>query len=401
MSFLHKNGQYGKSEVIDIISSKLLSSSLQRITDMSEKDGKYNKIHYHDYLGLEKVLDAQDLRSEKLGDPAHEEMLFIIVHQVYELWFKQIIHELGSVVDLFKKNTVDEQNIGVAVARMNRVEEIFELIIKQIQIMETMTPLDFLDFRALLFPASGFQSFQFRAIEAIMGLPNKQRMTYHNTSYSSVFPEHQQKALADIYENGTLYELVEDWLERTPFLNLEGFDFLEQYGKAVRNMLKEERNAIKESDLLSDKEKEKRLIMLEGTDSYFDSILDKEAHDKLVAEGQRRLSHKATLAALFINLYRDEPILHMPFQLLTSLIEMDDLFTAWRYRHAQMVLRMLGNKVGTGGSSGHDYLAKTAAKHKIFTDFHNISTLLIPRSALPILPKHIKEQLSFTFTKEM
>ncbi|MEM7162600.1 MAG: tryptophan 2,3-dioxygenase family protein [Bacteroidota bacterium] len=361
--------------------------------------GKYTTIHYHDYLKLDKLLNAQDLRSSELEEPAHEEMLFIITHQVYELWFKQLIHELDSVIDLFKQKMVDESSIGVAIGRLNRVEEILKLLVEQIGIMETMTPLDFLDFRSYLFPASGFQSFQFRVVECLLGLPDNQRMTYHNQKYSSVFPEEQQKRLNQIYSNGTLFDLVEDWLERTPFLKLDGFDFLEKYHNAVKDMLKKENDAIDKSDYLTDKQKIKRKEMLGSTDSYFQSILNKDQHDQLVKEGKRRLSYEATLAALFINLYRDEPILHSPFNLLTSLIEIDDLMTTWRYRHAQMVLRMLGNKVGTGGSSGHDYLSETAKRHQIFTDFHNISTLLIPRSSLPELPDHIKVKLSFTFTK--
>ncbi|MDH3699328.1 MAG: tryptophan 2,3-dioxygenase, partial [Flavobacteriaceae bacterium] len=76
----------------------------------------------------------------------------------------------------------------------------------------------------------------------------------------------------------------------------------------------------------------------------------------------------------------------------------DDLMTSWRYRHAQMVLRMIGNKIGTGGSSGHEYLAETARRHKIFSDFHTISTLLIPRSELPELPLDIRQKLSFHFS---
>ena len=125
-------------------------------------DSKYSSIHYNSYLQIDKLLECQTLRSEELGVPAHDEMLFIITHQVYELWFKQMNHELRSVLDLFDDGTVNEKNMGVAVARLHRVGEILELMIKQIGILETMTPLDFLDFRSYLFPASGFQSFQFR-----------------------------------------------------------------------------------------------------------------------------------------------------------------------------------------------------------------------------------------------
>ena len=364
---------------------------------MEAKVGRHSTIHYQNYLKLEQLLSAQDLRSVQLEERAHEEMLFIIVHQVYELWFKQIIHELESVLEMFSLKKIKDTHLSICIGRMKRVQAILKLMVEQISIMETMTPLDFLDFRNYLFPASGFQSFQFRAVECLLGLPNQQRMTYHGQKYSSVFPKEQQKKLNAIYENGTLFEKVNYWLERTPFLNLNGFDFMAAYKASVNNMIQKDSKAILASEYLTDEEKEMRLKMLGGTDTYFKAILDKNTHNQLVEEGKKRLSYEATVGALFINLYRDEPILQLPFQFIRCLIDIDNLLTTWRYRHAQMVLRMIGNKIGTGGSSGHDYLAKTAQKHQIFTDFHGISSLLIPRSELPKLPKGIKEQLNFHF----
>lgn len=364
---------------------------------MKSTEGKYTTIHYQQYLKLKEILGAQDLRSVQLGVPAHEEMLFIIVHQVYELWFKQIIHELDSIIEVFADEEVIESSLGVAIGRLNRVETILKLMVEQIGVMETMTPLDFLDFRNYLFPASGFQSFQFRAVECLLGLPEDQRLTYHGTKYSSVFPEDQQQQLTDIYKKGTLLKTVNAWLERTPFLKLDGFDFIKLYRGAVEAMLKKEAEAIMASSYLTEREKEMRSKMVGGTDTYFRSILDKDAHNQLMKDGKKQLSYEATIAALFINLYREEPILHLPFQFMTCLIDIDNQMTTWRYRHAQMVLRMIGNKIGTGGSSGHEYLAKTAQKHQIFSDFHHISTLLIPRSELPPLPSTIREQLNFHF----
>lgn len=111
----------------------------------------YISIHYKKYLGLEQLLSAQRLRSEDLEKPAHDEMLFIIIHQVYELWFKQIIHELESVNKMFKNDYLDERSIGTAVERLDRVIVIFELLVQQIKVLETMTPMDFLEFRSYLF----------------------------------------------------------------------------------------------------------------------------------------------------------------------------------------------------------------------------------------------------------
>ncbi len=364
---------------------------------MTRDKGKYATIHYQNYLKLNEILNAQQLRSAELEQPAHEEMLFIIVHQVYELWFKQIIHELESVIEFFDDEEVVESSLSIAVGRLRRVESILKLMVEQIGVMETMTPLDFLDFRNFLFPASGFQSFQFRAVEALLGLPEDQRMTYHGHKYSSVFPDEQKQQLETIYKRGTLLQATNAWLERTPFLKLKGFDFLKIYKAAVKSMLKKERAAIRESKYLTKKEKKMRTEMVGGTDTYFKSILKKTAHNKLVKEGQKRLSYEATIAALFINLYRDEPILHLPFQFMTCLIDVDNQFTNWRHRHAQMVQRMIGNKIGTGGSSGHKYLSQTADRHQIYGDFHSISTLLIPRSDLPKLPNDIIQQLNFHF----
>lgn len=369
-------------------------------TIMSEKK-KYATIHYHSYLGLDKLLDSQHPRSGE-GDlaPAHEEMLFIITHQVYELWFKQIVHELESVSAMFRGQFVDERNVGTAVARLQRVAEILKLLIEQIRVLETMTPLDFLDFRSYLFPASGFQSFQFRLMEVMLGLPTSGRMTYNDKPYTSAFTEEQQAVLASAESGGTLFESVEAWLERTPFLQFGEFDFMVHYRTAVHNMLDKERQAILSSEYLTEEEKTMRLAMLGGTNTYFQSVLNPEAHEQMQAEGKIRLSYKATIAALLTNLYRDEPVLHGPFNLLTSLVDIDEMLTTWRYRHAQMVLRMLGRKIGTGGSSGYDYLHATAVKHHIFVDFHNISTLLIPRSELPALPDALRQQLGFYFTSQ-
>lgn len=357
---------------------------------------KYSTIHYHSYLKLNELLGAQELLSAELDEnPAHEEMLFIIIHQVYELWFKQIIHELRSVIGLFAADKVNEKSISTAVGRLQRVEEIQKLLIKQIDVLETMTPLDFLDFRNYLFPASGFQSFQFRVLEKMLGLRDSQRITYNNYHYTESFNDEQKAALGEWDNGNTLFEVIEAWLERTPFLQFNNFDFLGYYSKAVKNMLQKEEKAIQASSYLKPHEIEMRIKMLKGSDSYFDNILDPVKHEEKQKDGILRLSYKATLGALLINLYRDEPILHLPFQLLINIVEIDELFASWRHRHAQMVLRMLGRKVGTGGSSGHEYLSATARNHKVFTDLHNVSTLLIPRSELPPLPEEIRKELGF------
>ena len=221
---------------------------------MNDVGKKYSTIHYKNYLGLEKVLTAQHPRSAELErEPAHEEMLFIIVHQSYELWFKQIIHELESVIKMFQKDEVDERKIGIAVGRLDRVKEIINLLIEHIGIMETMTSLDFLDFRNYLFPASGFQSYQFRKIENLLGLPDHQRMTYGGHHYGKFFSEEENQELSEIASEKNLFLFMEDWLERTPFLRIRDFKFLDLYKKAVENMIAKEAEAIKQSEYLTEK----------------------------------------------------------------------------------------------------------------------------------------------------
>jgi tryptophan 2,3-dioxygenase len=118
-------------------------------------------------------------------------------------------------------------------------------------------------------------------------------------------------------------------------------------------------------------------------------------HEELISKKERKLSQKAILNALFILLYRDESMLTLPHQILTSLMDIDENFTTWRYRHALMAQRMLGTKIGTGGSSGHQYLKRAADNNRAFIDLFNLSTFLIPRSRLPEIPLNIKKKLNF------
>jgi len=357
-------------------------------------------VYYADYLQLERLLSSQSPKSAEHGKPAHDETLFIIVHQAYELWFKLIIHELDSVIHLFEGNYVDEKNIGVAVSRFSRITEIQKLLIDQIRILETMTPLDFLEFRDFLFPASGFQSVQFRLIENMLGLQPEQRMLYNKEAYyASVSAEHQE-IIRQSEGKPSLFKLVELWLERTPFLDFHEFHFWPSYRAAVEKILQNDRDTILNNPLSSAEEKQKQLQELAQNEENFAAVFDEAKHNQLIEKARRRLSHKATEAALLIHLYRDEPILHLPFRLLTLLVDLDELFTTWRYRHALMVHRMIGNKIGTGGSTGYHYLRATVERYKVFGDFIDLSTFLIPRSALPELPEKVKKNLGFYYSQK-
>src|SRR4026209_3002215 len=137
-------------------------------------------MYYSNYLELDKILNAQHPESLKAGNRiAHDEMLFIIIHQAYELWFKQILFELDFVMNVFEKEKIDDnsEDLNLVRHRLNRVIKIIELLNQQVSILDTMTPLDFLEFRNLLMPASGFQSLQFRLLEARLGLNMENRFS--------------------------------------------------------------------------------------------------------------------------------------------------------------------------------------------------------------------------------
>jgi tryptophan 2,3-dioxygenase len=295
---------------------------------------------------------------------------------------------------------VPERELCQVLRYLERVVVIQELLVEQIGILETMTPLDFLDFRDLLAPSSGFQSVQFRHIENRLGVRRAFRAPLEKTPAPAKITVPEREALGRSEEEPSLFDLVERWLERTPFLELPGFQFWEQYAAAVARMLEADRATIASNPTLAPAEREAQLRELGRTSDSFAAVLDEAAHERLRATGERRLSHRATRAALFIHLYRDQPILHLPFRLLRTLVDVDELLSTWRYRHALMVHRMIGTKIGTGGSSGHQYLLGTVERNKVFSDLYNLSTFLISRSSLPALPPEMERRLGFHYSRE-
>jgi len=254
--------------------------------------------------------------------------------------------------------------------------------------------MSFLDFRDYLFPASGFQSVQFRLVENKLGLERKKRMNYSKAPYTNPLSDDHKKICEESESGPSLFRGVEKWLERTPFLNLGEFDFWAEYRKSVIRMSKEDREDIKNCGL-SLEEQESRLKDIQSTEKMYEDFFDEKKYDELVLRGKRRLSYRATKAAIMINLYREEPIFQLPFQLLSLLLDIDSGLTRWRYHHAGMVHRMLGMKIGTGGSSGFHYLQATASQHKIFSDFAELSMFYIPGSLVPTLPQHIRALIRF------
>jgi len=328
-------------------------------------------VHYSEYLQLDKILGAQDPESIGKAGLSHDEMLFIVIHQAYELWFKQLLFETDSVIDIMRQPMNDNSpELQTVVHRLARCGTILKVLVHQIDVMETMTPMDFLDFRDMLRPASGFQSWQFKLLEARLGLRYEHR--HGQQYYISQLRPPEVDTIKQAEKDSSLLELVNKWLERMPFD--PGAAFWADYGQRYMASL-----AANEKTNLP----------------LFDSVFfGGPSPDSPVAES-RQLSPAACRAALFIMLYRGYPILQLPFQVLNQLLEIDEQLSTWRYRHMSMVQRMIGTRVGTGGSTGKDYLSGALLKHHVFREVAGLTSFLIERKRLPQLDVEMEKRLGF------
>jgi tryptophan 2,3-dioxygenase len=352
-------------------------------------------MYYSDYLQLDKILDAQHPESFKQGnEAAHDEMLFIIVHQTYELWFKQIIFELDYILRVFQKEKIDDnsEDLNLVRHRLNRIIHILELLNQQVSLIETMTPLDFLEFRNLLTPSSGFQSLQFRIVESRLGLDmeNRHEKEYYSRTYEGGFEPADINQLQKAEKEADLLHLINQWLERMPFFDepyWKNFNYIVEK-KNVHIFWNEYRNIYMNG--LTEREKDKI--------QDFDFIFFEEPGNMVLGEQQKlkaSISPKALRAALFIMLYRDFPVFQTSYQILDSLVKIDHLMAGWRHKHLVMVRRMIGMRVGTGNTSGFSYLEGALERHFIFKDIEGLSTFLIERKKLPKLPLELIRKLSY------
>ncbi|MBP6285732.1 MAG: tryptophan 2,3-dioxygenase [Ferruginibacter sp.] len=324
-------------------------------------------VYYADYLQLDKITGAQEPESFKKGKtPAHDEMLFIIIHQAYELWFKQILFEVNSVIGIMDKPVVNDNSpeMQTVVHRLKRVVTILKVLVQQIDIMETMTPMDFLDFRDMLRPASGFQSYQFKVLEAKLGLKFEHR--HGQNYYLSQLKEKDIAIIKEAEDGKSVLELINAWLERMPFITDA---FWKNYEQVYVSSLAEAEK---------------------GNAASFAEIFN-------TASAERNFSPRACRSALFIMLYHGYPMMELPFQLLDTLLEIDNQLGAWRYRHINMVQRMIGSRIGTGGSTGAGYLKAAMDKHYIFKELAQLNSYLVDRKKLPVLAKEVEERLGYHF----
>lgn len=341
---------------------------------------------YWDYLRLDRLLDLQG----GLDDgPSPDELHFIIVHQAFELWFRLVLSQLRVARDHLAAPHLPEERVPFVVHHLGRVNEILKLCVEQFRVMETLPPQDFLDFRDKLVPSSGFQSFQMREMEILLGLRDDARVPY-----GGIDPLQHIKMLAHTpagalawsricaaREERSLRDALLAWLRRTPIMgsspNDAGDDaavelFVTDYLTAV------ERHQRSGAELLiaalgeSERPRiEARIeVSLQGTRAF---LRPDDPSDRRVRA-----------ALLFIESYRELPLLAWPRLLLDTVVELEEQMLLWRHRHARMVERTIGRRVGTGGSSGVEYLDQTTS-YRIFPELWAVRSSLLPRDQLPPL----------------
>jgi tryptophanyl-tRNA synthetase len=181
---------------------------------------KQDKCKYRSYLHLEKILDSQHPISAEYGQAEHDETLFIIIHQVFELWFKLTLHELKFIITTLRDKSTMEK-LCLVVERLQRLKEVWKVQVSHFPIIETLTPMDFMSFRSHLDPASGFDSGQFRMIETLLGMIEEKRSVHCPVSrFMKKMDEKEGKDLKSMLddEENNLFKALESWLARTPGL---------------------------------------------------------------------------------------------------------------------------------------------------------------------------------------
>ncbi len=261
-----------------------------------------DRMSYGDYLQLEKILNAQ---TPITG--THDETLFIVIHQAKELWLKLMIHELEAALPLIRSG-----ELRPAFKMFARVKRIFDNLIQTWTILNTMTPADYMRFRDSLGQSSGFQSFQYRSVEFLLGNKNKSMMKVH---------EHRPEI------HGRLKRLLEQ-----PSLYDEVVRLLARRGFAIDA-----------------------------------SCVERDWSEMRPAN--------ASVIAAWDAIYRHTDTHWDLYEMAESLMDIDDLFQTWRFRHSNTVERIIGGKIGTGGTSGAAYL-KRQVETRLFEELWAVRTNL-------------------------
>jgi tryptophan 2,3-dioxygenase len=261
-----------------------------------------NDMTYGEYLGLDAILTSQ----KRLSDH-HDEMLFLIIHQVSELWMKLILHELQATI-----TTIRQGDMQPAFKMLARVSKIQQQIIQAWDVLATMTPAEYLQFRDTLGKASGFQSYQYRQIEFALGYKSKHILKIYEQD-EAILKELKQAYCAPSIYDVAIEALAKTGLKVNPALLNRDFSVVYNGDDSVAAAWK---------------------TVYENIDTYWDL-----------------------------------------YQLAEKLVDIEDSLQQWRFRHMKTVERIIGFKVGTGGSSGVNYL-RQVLDHRFFPELWDLRTAL-------------------------
>jgi len=350
---------------------------------------------YWDYIKVEELLALQSGLGRDDAELDNDEVLFITVHQIDELWFKLILRELVAIRDLFAAERVPEQSLSSAVRSLRRGALLMHSVAGHFALMESITTRDYLAFRDKLSPASGFQSAQLREIEIIMGLGEDERIALgHESSYRDALRDHDGSVTAAservrkrLEDRPSIKESIDAWLFRTPIRGSRPEDaddeavveaFIEDYlaAQAGQSELNEQdaaalaNNAADVERLHARYAKER-----DGARAFLTAA---EA-----PEDSRARVRRIRAALVFIESYRELPLLAWPREIVDGIVALEQAMLIFRQRHARMVERVIGRRTGTGGSAGVDYLDQTALRYRVFSDVWAVRTLLLRRAVLP------------------
>jgi tryptophan 2,3-dioxygenase len=295
---------------------------------------------YWSYLDLDKLLTSQGGLTDNESDLLPDELHFIIVHQTLELWLKLMLSELRLARDHLGAHEVPEQQVPSVVHHMRRVIEIFKLAVSHFDVVETLTARDFLAFRDKLFPASGFQSYQMREMEIVLGLDESKRAKLGNITALQYL-----KDLAPRSAGGTTAWAKVEAATAEMTLRTAEAGVRARYEASIAHVT----------------------AFLRATD---------------LPEENQEMMRRVRAAVVFVESYRELPLLAWPRLLLDTAVELEQRLLLFRQRHARMAERIIGRRVGTGGSAGVEYLDKTSDS-RIFTNLWEVRTVLLSKDALP------------------
>jgi tryptophan 2,3-dioxygenase len=351
--------------------------------------------NYWDYIKTEQLLSLQGGFDNDENALANDEVVFIVVHQVYELWFKLILRELDTARNVFLQNPVPDIQLANAARALRRVVALFEQAIPHFRVMETLTTRDYLGFRDRLIPASGFQSAQLREIEVLLGLEDGMRLPMgREGSFLKALestdgsPSPSLARVKKRMESGpSLKALIYEWLSRTPIDGPATQESAERFARAfisaheaeIKNRIElAKQNALTAEDISRLEERYRAEIQ------FAERFLLADDEPEL-NEQERGFRRRVRAAIVFLESYRELPRLAWPREVIDLVLAVEQQMLIWRQRHARMVERVIGRRTGTGGSAGVDYLDKTALQYRIFSDFWAVRTILLRKPSVPLI----------------